>query len=211
MEYDTEMSSPAPSPLGTRRARKKERTRQEIFSAAMELFRTRGYEAVTIEAICDAADVARATFFLHFPTKASLLLEWNRQVAADFEATLVEPRASAPEELRRLVTHIGTRLVAQADVMTGLLREFFATPPGQLGAPEEQRSLSALFEAIVRRGQERGELRRTIDPRLAVAFVLATSSAIVAGQVWAPGELTPEEAREQFFEVVFHGITGDPQ
>jgi len=205
------MTSPAQAPFATRRARKKERTRQEIFSAAMELFRTRGYEAVTIEAICAAADVARATFFLHFPTKASLFLEWNRQVAADFEATLVEPRASAPDELRRLVTHISTRLVAQADVMTGLLQEFFATPPAQLGAPEEQRSLSTLFEAIVRRGQERGELRRTIDPRLAVAFVLATSGSIVAGQVWAPGELSPEEAREQFFEVVFHGITGGPQ
>src|SRR5688572_10370578 len=98
----------SPAPLATRRARKKERTRQEIFSAAMELFRTRGYEAVTIEAICAAADVARATFFLHFPSKASLFLEWNRQVAADFEATLVEPRATAPEELRRLVTHIST-------------------------------------------------------------------------------------------------------
>lgn len=203
------MTSPAPAPVATRRARKKERTRQEIFSAAMELFAARGYEAVTIEAICAAADVARATFFLHFPSKASLLWEWNRQVAAEFEAGLVEPRESAPEELRKLVLHISSRLLAQQDVMTGLLREFFATPPAQLGTPEDSRDLSALFEAIVRRGQERGELRRTIDPRLAVAFVLSTSGAILAGQVWKPGELSPEQAQAQFFEVVFHGITGD--
>ena len=137
----------------SRHARRKARTRDEIYRAAMRLFAERGVEAVTIEQICAEADVARATFFLHFPSKASLLLEWNRQVAADFEATLVEPRASAPEELRRLVTHIGTELVAQADVMAGLLREFFATPAAQLGAPEEQRSLATLFEAIVRSGQ----------------------------------------------------------
>lgn len=205
------MTAPASTPVSTRRARKKERTRQEIFSAAMELFGTRGYEAVTIEAICAAADVARATFFLHFPSKASLLYEWNRQVAAEFEATLSEPRASAPEELRRLVQHIGSRLLAQADVMTGLLREFFATPQAALGAPEDAHDLSALFEAIVRRGQERGELRRSIDPRLAVAFVLATSGSILAGQVWKPGEVSPETAQAQFFEVVFHGITGDSQ
>jgi AcrR family transcriptional regulator len=205
------MTSPAPSALATRRARKKERTRQEIFSAAMELFGARGYDAVTIEAICAAADVARATFFLHFPSKASLLWEWNRQVAAEFEARLVEPRESAPAELRQLVQHISQRLLAQQDVMTGLLREFFAAPQAARGAPEEPHDLAALFESIVRRGQERGELRRSIDPRLAVAFVLATSASILAGQVWKPGELSPDEAQSQFFEVVFHGITGDPQ
>ncbi len=203
------MTSPAPTPVATRRARKKERTRQEIFSAAMELFAARGYDAVTIEAICAAADVARATFFLHYPSKASLLWEWNRQVTAEFAATLVEPRESAPEELRKLVLHISSRLLAQADVMAGLLREFFATPQAVLGRPEEARDLSALFEAIVRRGQERGELRRTIDPRLAVAFVLSTSGAILAGEVFKPGEITPEEVQAQFFEVVFHGLTGD--
>jgi len=205
------MTAPAPAPLATRRARKKERTRQEIFSAAMELFAARGYDAVTIEAICAAADVARATFFLHFPSKASLLWEWNRQVAAEFEASLVEPRASAADELRGLVRHISARLLAQADVMAGLLREFFATPQAVLGAQEHARDLAALFEAIVRRGQERGELRRSIDARLAVAFVLSTSAAILAGQVFQPGELSPEEVQEQFFEVVFHGLTGDSE
>lgn len=203
------MIAPARAPIATRRARKKERTRQEIFSAAMELFAARGYDAVTIEAICAAADVARATFFLHFPSKASLLWEWNRQVAAEFEASLVEPRASAADELRGLVRHISSRLLAQADVMAGLLREFFATPQAVLGAQERARDLSALFEAIVRRGQERGELRRSIDPRLAVAFVLSTSAAILAGEVFQPGELSPDEVQKQFFEVVLHGLTGD--
>jgi len=202
------MASPAQVP--TRRARKKERTRQEIFSAAMDLFSARGFDAVTIEAICAAADVARATFFLHFPSKASLLHEWNRQVAAEFSAGLTEPRGSAVEELRRLIEHISSRLRAQADVMAAMLREFFATPQALLASPTEARDLHALFEAIVRRGQARGELRRSVDPRLAVAFVLSTSAAILSGQVWKPGELEPEQIQNQFFEVVFHGLTGDP-
>lgn len=197
------------TPISTRRARKKERTRQEIFSAAMELFAARDFDAVTIEAICAAADVARATFFLHFPTKASLLHEWNCQVAAEFSARLVEPRGSAVEELRGLVEHISHRLLAQADVMTAMLREFFATPQAVLAAHDAAPDLHALFEAIVRRGQTRGELRSTVDPRLAVAVVLSTSAAILSGQVWKPGELSPEQVQAQFFEVVFHGLTGD--
>jgi AcrR family transcriptional regulator len=201
------MVTPAPSP--TRRARKKERTRQEIFSAAMELFAARGFDAVTIEAICAVADVARATFFLHFPTKASLLHEWNCQVAAEFSARLHEPRSSAVDELRGLVEHISQRLLAQADVMVAMLREFFATPQAVLAARDASPDLHALFEAIIRRGQARGELRHTVDPRLDVAFVLSTSAAILSGQVWKPGELPPEQVHAQFFEVVFHGLTGD--
>ena len=198
-----------PDPVPTRRARKKERTRQEIFSAAMELFAARDFDAVTIEAICAAADVARATFFLHFPTKASLLHEWNCQVAAEFSAQLREPRRSAVDELRGLVEHISSRLLAQADVMAAMLREFFATPAAVLVARDAEPDLHALFEAIVRRGQARGELRRSVDPRLAVAVVLSTSAAILSGQVWKPGELPPEQVHAQFFEVVFHGLTGD--
>jgi AcrR family transcriptional regulator len=200
----------AADPQTNRRARKKERTRQEIFSAAMDLFTARGFDAVTIEAICEAADVARATFFLHFPTKASLLHEWNCQVAAEFSATLHEPRASAVAELRGLVEHISGRLRAQADVMAAMLREFFATPEAVVAARAAAQDLHALFESIIRRGQARGELRRTVDPRLAVAVVLSTSAAILSGQVWKPGELPPEQVQDQFFEVVFHGLTGDP-
>jgi AcrR family transcriptional regulator len=198
-----------PAPAETRRARKKERTRQEIFSAAMELFAARGFDAVTIEAICDAADVARATFFLHFPSKAALVWEWNRQVAREFRAGLREPRKSAVRELRELVELISAKLVAQAEVMTGMLREFFATPPAADHARKESQDLHSLVEELVRRGQQRGELRKSIDARLGVAVILSTSAAILAGNVWAPGELAPEKIRSQFFEVVFHGLTGD--
>ena len=196
--------------LPTRRARKKERTRQEIFSAAMDLFARRSFEEVTIEAICEAADVARATFFLHFPTKASLLREWNCQVAAEFSTALHEPRGSAVDELRGLVEHISGRLLAQADVMAAMLREFFATSEAVIAARAAAQDLHALFESIIRRGQARGELRSTVDPRLAVAVILSTSAAILSGQVFRAGELPREQVQAQFFEVVFHGLTGDP-
>ena len=39
--------------------RKRERTRAEVYSAAMNLFLRRSFEAVTIEEICDGANVVR--------------------------------------------------------------------------------------------------------------------------------------------------------
>src|SRR5713226_4310162 len=87
----------------SRRERKKERTRQEIYRAAMELFVARGFDTVTVEDICDAADVAKGTFFLHFPTKDALLLEYGEQVCGELAEILRDHRGSAISVLRKML------------------------------------------------------------------------------------------------------------
>jgi AcrR family transcriptional regulator len=56
-----------------RRERRKQRTREAIQVAALELFAERGYRETTISAIADQADVAPRTVTIHFPTKEELL------------------------------------------------------------------------------------------------------------------------------------------
>jgi AcrR family transcriptional regulator len=55
----------------TRQERKKQRTRTLIRETAWELFAAHGYDATTIKAIADAADVAARTVTSHFPAKDS--------------------------------------------------------------------------------------------------------------------------------------------
>src|SRR5712691_9405677 len=55
-----------------RRERKKERTRQVIFEAARRLFAERGFDAVKITDVAEAADVAPQTVFNHFKCKEDL-------------------------------------------------------------------------------------------------------------------------------------------
>ena len=52
-----------------RRARKRRETDDAISRAAVELALEYGYDAVTIEQICERADVSRSTFFNYFPSK----------------------------------------------------------------------------------------------------------------------------------------------
>jgi AcrR family transcriptional regulator len=56
------------------RERKKEQTRQRIAAVALRLFTERGFDAVTVNEIAEAAEVAKATLFAYFPTKESLVL-----------------------------------------------------------------------------------------------------------------------------------------
>jgi AcrR family transcriptional regulator len=190
----------------SRRARKKERTRREIYQAAMTLFADRGFDQVTVEQICDAADVARGTFFLHFPTKAALLFEFNRAMTADFAASLAEPRESATRELERLVDRLAQGWLERAEIMTAMLREFLGTPAAWADAETSGQDLPELIEDIVRRGQQRGELRKSISPRLAAAVFLSTSLAILSGHVFQPGEVTAEGARDQMIEILLRGV-----
>lgn len=54
--------------------RRRARTRQRILEVAEELVRGRGVEAVTIDEITEAADIARRSFYLHFDSKHDLLV-----------------------------------------------------------------------------------------------------------------------------------------
>jgi len=191
--------------VGERRERKKARTRSEILDAAMGLFEAQGFDAVSVEQICQAADVARGTFFLHFPAKSALLLEWNHRLAAELRELLAEPRGSAVAEYRMLVDHVGRRWLRHADVMGAMLRDFLCTP-GAAAAASEERDLRALVEEIVRRGQERGEFRRNVSPRLAATLLLTTAAAVLAGVVFREGEASPEEIRNQLLHAALHGL-----
>jgi AcrR family transcriptional regulator len=199
-------SEPLPSP--TRRDRKKERTRREIYEAAMRLFARSGFGAVTLAEICEAADVGRGTFFLHFPSKAALLYEFNQRVAEDFRASLVEPRAPARAELTALVERMSVELVAQAEIMTAMLAEFFASPE-TLAAYSGEDALPVLVTEIIQRGQARGEFTRKIDARLAAASFFATAAAIISGQVFRDGDVSPEEINRQFLRITFSGLAPD--
>jgi AcrR family transcriptional regulator len=67
----------------TRHERRKQRTRALIRETAWELFAAHGYDATTIKAIADAADVAPRTVTVHFPAKDDLLFADDDYFGAD--------------------------------------------------------------------------------------------------------------------------------
>jgi AcrR family transcriptional regulator len=49
------------------------RTRAMLQDALLSLIRTKGYEAITIKDICDAANVGRSTFYAHYTSKDQIV------------------------------------------------------------------------------------------------------------------------------------------
>lgn len=70
------MTAPDVSSPSGRQARRKAATRAKILNAAEELFAKQGYANTSIEEISELADLAVRTIYMHFPTKAAMMLAY---------------------------------------------------------------------------------------------------------------------------------------
>jgi AcrR family transcriptional regulator len=71
--------------------------RDRILSVAGRLFYREGYRGVGIDRVIAEADVAKATFYKHFPSKDDLIVAWINQAEAVSSKAL--PPADGPQPL----------------------------------------------------------------------------------------------------------------
>jgi AcrR family transcriptional regulator len=94
------------------RERKKRRTRAAIADAALKLFDQRGFDAVTVADVAEAAEVSEKTIFNYFPSKEDLVFE----AAVERRAALLNavrnrgPGVSVVEPFRRATAAFIERL-----------------------------------------------------------------------------------------------------
>ncbi|WP_103338310.1 TetR/AcrR family transcriptional regulator [Amycolatopsis sp. CA-126428] len=114
-----------------RRERKKAATRQALADAALGLFLERGYDAVGVREIAEAADVSTATLFKHFPDgKEALVFDQDTDREAALVAAVRERPAgqSIPQALRRLLCDERSRQVREDPRFAGFRRLVDTTP-----------------------------------------------------------------------------------
>jgi len=103
------------------RSRKKQRTRQEIADAALLLFATHGFDAVTIAEIARAAEVSDQTVYNYFKTKESLVFDEDEAFEARFVA-MVRDRPETQSLLEAVRAQVHAFLDALSHRPTGAQR-----------------------------------------------------------------------------------------
>ena len=169
------MSETAPTaagahpPEGGRRARQRADTRERLFEAALAEFRSAGFAAAQIDRIAKAAGVVRGTFYFHFPTKDDVLVELQRRIEARIVERALDLRDSALP-LAQVLSEVNEIILdTHGEVgQLGLLREMLSLhlrrPDATTRDGEERSRVSSEMARHFARGQERGELRRDLEP-----------------------------------------------
>ena len=154
-------------PTISRRERKKRDTHKRILDAAMELMAETPYDQVRIEDICTAADVANATFFLHFPNKSALVAAFNDDLAGKIAEQLAGTREGAAERLRQLLHIYLAEWGTHRHLMRQIVLEFIAQPTSEVSFSEVSPGLLGVVAGIIREGQKSGEFAPRIAPETA--------------------------------------------
>jgi AcrR family transcriptional regulator len=169
------------------RARKKERTRDELAAAALALFDEHGFDGATIEAIAAAAEVSPRTFFRYFPTKEDVLFGGDAGAGGEREALVMAALRHHPgaESPRVVLRDVMQALVAtyETELPTLLLRKrvIAASPALRTRAIERRHTWeAAVVEALRDRfGRDPGT---TFELRVTVAAI--TAGMQVAIDAW---------------------------
>jgi AcrR family transcriptional regulator len=175
--------------VATRVTTQQERRRQ-ILDAAVRAFARRGYHACRVSDIAEEAGVAYGLVYHYFDSKEAVLEAifrdtWEMMLEAVRAVEDSEP--SPREQLRKTAAIVLRTWRDQPDLVRVLVSEVTRSREQlQREADEIAHAFEAL-ERIVARGQEQGDFRRDLSPRLAAWIVYGALEEILTG--WVLGRL----------------------
>jgi AcrR family transcriptional regulator len=169
--------------------------RRDILEAATRLFKERGFDPATVQAIAGSAGVAAGTVYLYFSSKEAILLA----LVDDFEAGLLDRFAEISGEVLAEETASGEDISYEEAVerlIDGMVAyslerraaaEVIATHVGRVGdfphGPILAGGLTELLGRVIREGV-RLRLIHTADPEM-TAYLLNLAAATAIGNAMA--------------------------
>jgi AcrR family transcriptional regulator len=158
-----------------RREHKPHQTADHLVDTAWVLFQSQGYEAVTMEGIAEAADVAKGTLYKYFPVKEALLRHrFQRELADTMPGALkqLSAFATAAERLRGFLD-LNADWSMQHRQYIGpylSLRLSEAGIPYDLNS-QKRSGVEQVFSGFIREGQESGEFRNDLKVTTAAQYL----------------------------------------
>jgi AcrR family transcriptional regulator len=144
------------------REEKKTRLRRQILDNAVELFKERGFDEVTIDEIIRRLEISQATFFNYFHSKDEILHQAAEEIVSRYEGMLREEiSADAPtaEKMNRLLARMGAGL----QINKRFFRTVFTRSALNFGNVRAERILTELAAELLLQGQRSGEIRSDYD------------------------------------------------
>ena len=185
-----------------------------ILDAAVRVFANKGYHTSRVGDIAEEAGVAYGLLYHYFKSKEEVLETVFRETWGILLAAVngvEETGEPAREQLRKVAAIVLRAWHRQPDLIRVLVMEVTRSPHIQREIDEIGQAFAAL-ERIVRRGQEGGEFRTDVNPRLGGWIFYGALDELLTG--WVLGQLPDseediEEAVAAVAQVVAGGLAAD--
>jgi len=203
----------------TTRARSEKR--DLILDAAIKVFARHGYHGSRVSDIAREAGIAYGLVYHYFKNKEEILATIYEERWTGFLEAVEDIAGAATSAEDRLVSLAALVLNAfrlRPDWVKVLVLEIHRS--SRFADPVQLRAVGRLFDAverIVRAGQERGELRGELDPRIAVYVFMGALDLVITGLVIGVTRVEGGEGDERAFylkvaktvvEIFLHGLAG---
>ncbi len=194
----TKTLTEAPKPLG-RRERRSIETRDKIFRTALDLFAERGFNATTIDAIADGADIGKGTFFNYFENKESILLQYREMQMGKVKAFVTES-INSDEPLNSLIYKLAVTMTAAPQksptLFQSLTTAFFSNETIRTRMAEGLGRGRDMLAELIEKRQQSGEIRSDLPAK----EIASSFQRIILGtmMVWsfAPDRTLEEHLRD---------------
>jgi len=165
------------------RERKKLRTRLALADAALSLFGSRGFDAITLQDLAEAADVSKSTFFRFFPAKEAAAIEAEVELWSAYLSALADRELSGSVlgELHKTLAAAVAGLDPGWDQRFLATRRLVAAEPALLKYVEHYRSginQEVIDTVAAKLGLDSEDLR------LRILAELATTAFSISGRHW---------------------------
>ena len=182
---------------------------EEVYAAALRLFRQKGYHATSMQDIAAAVGLYKGSLYHYIGSKEELLVRvFERAMAALLEDTerIAADEALRPSaQLRQIIEAHVEAVANNLDALTVYLHEWRALAGESLASVRLQRErYTALVSGIVSRGVRVGEFQAA-DVRIVTLGLLGMCNWLC--QWYRPGgRLSPSEIAGRFADLVLSGL-----
>ena len=201
---------PAMSDTPSLRERKKQKTRDQLFHAAVKLFKDKGFENTTVEEIADAALVSRRTFFRYFQTKEAVVFAQVPGAMDHFRTLLSEIHEDETPiaAVKRAALFMADEYMANREEIVALQKVVNASPA--LIGMETQIDLGwegAIAETLAERmgGSPRAQRIGRLYGGALIGVIRATLREWMASE----GTLDLRELGRESFELIERGFVAE--
>jgi len=193
------------------KTQKAEETRSILLKEAENLFALKGYDAVSVDEICQKAGVSKGGFYHHFSSKEALFLQlldgWLSRL--NEELLKIESTASSVQEAMFKMVDVAGSLIEPAENNYGIIFEFWSKARHEekvwQGTISYFERYLKFFMEILKNGVEKGELQ-PFDISLYSQLMVSLAVGVLLQAVLDPKSTNWKASLEKMVDTILEGL-----